>query len=66
MLIKPVLNDSQNPSKQTLIFAAFELQRYLSAVSDNEYAVFPTKKRECDKAIYLCVRKLKNPGNAPF
>lgn len=55
MLIKPVINDSQNPSKQTLIFAAFELQRYLSAVSDNEYAVFPTKKRGCDKAIYLCV-----------
>lgn len=48
-IIRPVLNTTEIKDKNTILFAAEELQRYLSAVTDEEIAVIPADGYNSDQ-----------------
>lgn len=55
MIIRPVINGSVSETSETIFFAASELQKYLTFISDDEFAVVPATQISNDDAVYLFV-----------
>lgn len=61
--IKPVMEGRTESEKKTLLFAAFELQKYLARISDSDFTVIPSEnyRGKDSNSLYLGVELLGNP-----
>ncbi len=59
--IRPLIGNLNSKDRETVIFAAKELQKYLTLVSDNDFSVIPTEKRDENEtgAVYLGINLSK-------
>lgn len=62
--IRPMINECTQKERETLIFAAKEVQKYLSAIAEGDFTVIPSRK--CDpeekNALYLGVNLAELPA----
>lgn len=49
-ILRPIISVCSQKDKDTLFFAAYELQKYLSAVSNDDYSIIPTAEYSADDA----------------